>query len=160
MRQCSNLNHPSCSLEWVKLCFGLINFFYTYWNYVRYSEYSQNGRSRGCHEKFRHNIMRDGDSWASFQYPIRGVIVRSVKVSKLRDLYLELSDRTEIWQAPRQHCCRRACQISRQYEHFNTRSRAFETLRDLTIRRLIGYWNLSLLAYWGWNKMPAILQTF
>ena len=78
---------------------------------------------------------------APFQYPIRRLIVRSRKVSKPRDLYLELSDRSEIWQAPRQQCCRGACQISKRHEHFNTRSRAFETLRDLTIRRLIGYRN-------------------
>ena len=32
-----------------------------------------------------------------------------------------------------------------RYEHFNTRSRAFKTSRDLTIRRLIGYWNGALL---------------
>ena len=62
-----------------------------------------------------------------------------------RDLYLESSDRYEIWQAPRQHCCRGACQILKWYQHFNTQSRAFETLRDLTIRRLIVYWNGSLL---------------
>ena len=58
-----------------------------------------------------------------------------------RDLYLEFSDRCEIWQALRQHCCRRACQISQRYDNLNCRSRGFETSRDLTIRRLIGYWN-------------------
>ena len=36
---------------------------------------------------------------------------------------------------------RGASQISKRYEHFHTRSRAYETLRDLTIRRLIVYWN-------------------
>ena len=49
---------------------------------------------------------------APFQYPIRRLIVRSRKVSKPRDFYLELSDRSEIWQAPRQQCCRGACQKS------------------------------------------------
>ena len=44
-------------------------------------------------------------SWAPFQYPIRRLAVRSRKVSKPRDLYLELSDRSEIWQAPRQQGC-------------------------------------------------------
>ena len=36
-----------------------------------------------------------------FWYQIRRPIVRSHKVSTSRDLYLELSDRSEIWQAPR-----------------------------------------------------------
>ena len=35
--------------------------------------------------------------WPPFQYPIRRLTVRSRKVSKPRDLYLELSDRSEIW---------------------------------------------------------------
>ena len=39
--------------------------------------------------------------------------VRSREVSKPWDLYVELSDRSEIWQPPRQHCCRCACQISK-----------------------------------------------
>ena len=53
---------------------------------------------------------------AQFQYPIRRLIIRSRKVSKLRDLYLELSGRSD----------RSASSIFR---------------RNLTIRRLIGYWN-------------------
>ena len=77
---------------------------------------------------------------ALFQYQIRRLILRSRNISKPWDLYSELSDHSEIIQAPQQHCCRRACQISKRYEHFNTRSRAFETLRDLTIRHLMGYW--------------------
>ena len=82
--------------------------------------------------------------WTLFQYSIRRLIVRSRKVSKPRDLYLELSDRSEIWQAPRQHCCRCACQISKRCDNLNYQSRGFETSRDLTIRRLIGYWNGAL----------------
>ena len=46
-----------------------------------------------------------GMIWAMFQYPIIRLIVRSREVSKQRDWYLDLSDRYEIWQAPRQHCC-------------------------------------------------------
>ena len=34
--------------------------------------------------------------WAPCQYPIRRLFVRSREVSKPRDLYLELSDRSEI----------------------------------------------------------------
>ena len=79
-----------------------------------------------------------------FQYLIRRFIVRSRKASKPRDLYLESSDRSEIWQAPRQQCCRSANQISKRCDNLNHRSRGFEILRDLTIRRLIGYWNGAL----------------
>ena len=68
-----------------------------------------------------------------FQYPIRRLVIKSREISKPRDLYLELSDRSEISQALRQHCRRCACQISKRYKHFDKRSRAFESLRDLTI---------------------------
>ena len=68
--------------------------------------------------------------WAPSQYPKRRLFVRSRKVSKPRDLYLELSDRFEIWQARRQHCCRCACQISKRYGNLKYQSRGFETLRD------------------------------
>ena len=45
-------NHPSCSLQWVKLCFGWVKFLQLYWKCMCYlSEYSQNGFSNGCHEK-------------------------------------------------------------------------------------------------------------
>ena len=40
--------------------------------------------------------------WAQFQFPIRCLIVRSRKDSNPRDLNLELSDRSDIWQAHRQ----------------------------------------------------------
>ena len=80
-----------------------------------------------------------------FQYPIRRLTVRSHKVSKARDLYLELYDRSEIWQARRQRCCRRACQIAKRCDNLAYRSRGIDTSRDLTIRRLIGYWNGALV---------------
>ena len=83
-------------------------------------------------------------SWASSQYPKRRLFVRSCKVLKPQDLYLELSDRSEIWQALRQQCCRCACQIS-QYDNLKYQSRDFETLRDLTKRRLFGYWDGALV---------------
>ena len=78
---------------------------------------------------------------ATSQYPKRRLSVRSRKISKPRDLYLELSDRSEIWQALRQQCCRCACQISKRYDNLKYQSRGFETLRDLTERRLFGYWD-------------------
>ena len=79
------------------------------------------------------------NSWAPSQYLKRRLSVRSRKVSKPRNLYLELSDRSAIWQALRQQCCRCACQISKRYDNLKYQSRGFETLRDLTIRRLIAY---------------------
>ena len=78
------------------------------------------------------------------QYPKRRLSVRSRKVSKPRDLYLELSDRSAIWQALRQQCCRCACQILKRYDNLKYQSRGFETLRDLTKRRLFGYWDGAL----------------
>ena len=110
---------------------------------------------------------KDGDDWCSFQCrghalgmesqeflicclilallwllnPKIRLSVRSRKVSKPRDLYLELSDRYEIWQALRQQCCRCACQISKRYDNLKYQSRGFEPSRDLTKRRLFGYWD-------------------
>ena len=78
---------------------------------------------------------------APSQYPKIRLFVRSRQVSKPRDLYLELSDRSEIWQALRQQCCRCACQISKRYDNLRYQSRGFETLRDLTKRRIFGYWD-------------------
>ena len=78
---------------------------------------------------------------APSQYLKRRLSVRSRKVSKPQDLYLELSDRFEIWQALRQQCCWCACHISKRYDNFKYQSRGFETLRDLTERRLFGYWD-------------------
>ena len=52
---------------------------------------------------------------------------RSREVSKPRDSCLDFSNRSEIWQAPRQQCCRDACQISERCDHYNIQSRGFET---------------------------------
>ena len=96
------------------------------------------------------------------QYPKRRLSVRSRKISKPRDLYLELSDRSEIWQALRQQCCRCACQISKRYDNWKYQSHGFETLRDLTKRRLFGYWDGALylmevpLYFTPWNLMNPI----
>ena len=76
---------------------------------------------------------------APIQYRIRRLIVTSRKVSLPRDCMLECIDCFEIWQADRQHCCRYACQNSKQLMHSNMQSRGYETLRDLTVRRLILY---------------------
>ena len=89
-------------------------------------------------------VLKHEATRAPSQYPKRRLFVRSRKVSKPRDLYLELSDRSEIWQALRQHCCRCACQISKRYDNSKYQSRGFETSRDLTIRRHFGYWDGAL----------------
>ena len=86
-------------------------------------------------------IRHDVSSWVPSQYPQRRLFVRSRKVSKPRDWYFKLSYRFEIWQAHRQHCCRSACQISERSDNSKYTSRGFETLLDLTKRRLFGYWD-------------------
>ena len=92
--------------------------------------------------------------WAPSQYPKRRLIVRSREVSKPRDLYLELSDRWEIWQALRQQCCRCACQISKRYDNLKCQIRGCETLRDLTKRRLFWYWDGVLVPISLWPAHP------
>ena len=84
-------------------------------------------------------------AWAPFQHPTIRLTVRSHEVSDLRDVYLEFPDRSEIWQAPRQHCGRSVCQISMRCDNLNYQYRSFETSRDLPTRRLNGYWNRVLV---------------
>ena len=48
----------------------------------------------------------------------------------------KLFNRSEIWQAPRQHRCRDACQISKRHDPDNTQPRGFETSRDFVVRHL------------------------
>ena len=83
-------------------------------------------------------------SWTPSQYPKRRLFVRSRKFSKPRDWYFKLPYRFAIWQAHRQHCCRSTCQISERSDNFKYKSRSFQTLRDLTERRLFGYWDGAL----------------
>ena len=47
-----------------------------------------------------------------------------------------------LWnsKAPRQQCCRGACQISEWYNHCKTRSRRFDILRDQAVRPLVTLW--------------------
>ena len=80
-----------------------------------------------------------------------------------QQLYLELSDRSEIWHALRQYCCRCACQISKRSDNLKYQSRGFETSRDLTIIRLFGYWDGALAAghiSWAstWWQCPRCLR--
>ena len=60
----------------------------------------------------------------------------SREVSKPRDSGSNFSNCSEIWQVPRQRCCRGACQISERYDHCIIQSRGFETSRELAVRRL------------------------
>ena len=96
-----------------------------------------------------HSICRWFETpWAPSQYPKRRLFVRSREVSKPRDWYFKLSHRFEIWQAHRQQCCRSACQISERSDNSKYKSRGFETSRDLTKRRLFGYWDGALILMW------------
>ena len=85
-------------------------------NYDCWSRWSP--RKRESHQR----------NWTLSQYPKIRLSVRSRKVSKPRDLYLELSDRYEIWQAFRQQYCQCACQIAKRYDNLKYRS----WLRDFT----------------------------
>ena len=96
---------------------------------------------------FREAAMERQRSRAPSQYPKRRLIVRSREVSKPRDWYFKLSYRFEIWQAHRQQSCRSACQISERSDNSKYKSRDFETLRDLTKRRLFGYWDRALVLF-------------
>ena len=100
------------------------------------------------------HCMLDQGKHAPSQYPKRRLSVRSRKALKPRDLYLELSDRSDIWQALRQHCCRCACQILKRYDNLKYQSRGFEISRDLTKRRLSGYWDGALLYFSSWGQHP------
>ena len=95
--------------------------------------------------------------WAPSQYPKRSLLVRSRKVSKPRDWYFKLSYRFEIWQAHRQHCCRSACQISKRSDNSKYKSRGFETWRDLTERRLFGYWDGALVVSSPYNELISTI---
>ena len=92
---------------------------------------------------------RCSESWVAFQYPIRRLIVTSHKASKLRDLHLELCDRSENRQ-----CFRSACQISKQYDDLNyhSRIRGFMRSYDKTSYRILkrapGPWfNIKMSSY-------------
>ena len=74
--------------------------------------------------------------WSSIHQTGGRLTARSREVWKPRDSGLNFSNRHGIWQAHRQHCCRDVCQISKRYDHYNAKSRRFETSQDLTVRRL------------------------
>ena len=62
-----------------------------------------------------------------------------LKKSNQRDCVLKCSYHLGIGQAASGQCCRDACQITERLDNFKHRARAFETLRDITIGRLVWY---------------------
>ena len=78
-------------------------------------------------------------SLALFQYPIKRLIGRFREVLKQWYLYLELSNRSEIWQTPWWRCCWGAYQLLKQCNNWKYQSGVIETSRDLTMRHLVGY---------------------
>ena len=91
------------------------------------------------------SVHQVGNS-ASVHQAIRRLTAKSHEIWKAQDLMLELSCR--VWQVSRQHCWRGACQISEPLAKSKPESRGFETLRDLTVRRLTVQWIEALNLIW------------
>ena len=72
----------------------------------------------------------------------------SREVSKPRDWYLKLLCRFGIWQVHQLQYHGSARPIWKRSANSKIKSRGFESLRDFTIRRLIGYWNRALGLFW------------
>ena len=88
----------------------------------------------GAGKPFTHLLVfRTSIHWAD----LYSLTARSREVSKPRDSGLYVSNRFEIWQAPRQQFCRVASQISKRHDHYNMQSRGFETSLGLALGRLI-----------------------
>ena len=116
-----------------------------------------------------YQVLSQRTTLAPSQYPKRRLFVRSRQVSKPRDLYLELSDRSEIWQALRQQCCRCACQISKRYDNLKYQSRGFETYEKTSFRILrrgpgheltpLSVWNMYGMSNWHLFSIPRYQWT-
>ena len=92
-----------------------------------------------CHVYVANNFRKQqwSPQWIAMSSASLGLYSLSGKTSYRKISWsLEAANRSEIWQVPRQRCCRGACQISERYDHCNIQSRGFETSRDLTVRRL------------------------
>ena len=76
----------------------------------------------------------------SLHHGVRCLTLRYDNISKLRDMGLELFNCPEIWQTFRQYCCRDVCQISKQYDHYNSQYCSFEDSQDLGERHPTAYW--------------------
>ena len=79
-------------------------------------------------------MSREQPGRVLFQYPIRCLIIRSREISKLWDWQFKLSHRFEF----DRHV---ACLILERSDNSKYNSRSSETKGDLTIKRLIRYWN-------------------
>ena len=75
--------------------------------------------------------------WALIHEADGRLTAGSREVSKPPDL--NFPNRSEIWQASRQRCCRGACQISERYDHYISQSYSIKTSSDLAVRRLTAY---------------------
>ena len=115
--------------KWRSRLMSFLGFFVCLFFVSHFREFSQ------------HSFVSASETRAPSQYPKRCLFVRSREVSNPRDWYFKLSYRFEIWQAHRQQCCRSAFQISERSDNSKYKPRGFETLRDLTKRRLFGYWD-------------------
>ena len=69
-----------------------------------------------CAQSMRDDVTTQPRNQGAIQYRIGRLIIRSDKASTARDLWLEFSNCSEIWQASKQ-CCRDACQISEQLQN-------------------------------------------
>ena len=72
-------------------------------------------------------------TWASIHSADGRLAARSREVSKPRDLNLNFSNRSEIWQPPWKCRCWDACHISERYDHLDTKRCGFDTSRDLAV---------------------------
>ena len=66
---------------------------------------------------------------------IRRFIAKYRKTWKPQNMFLELSNNSDTWQAFWQQYCWGACKKSRRYYNFNHQSCSFESWWDLKIRR-------------------------
>ena len=61
---------------------------------------------------------------------------------------IKLKSETRFFKGLERRRC--ACQISKRYDISKYQSRGFETSRDLTIRRLFGYWDGAAAGHFSW----------
>ena len=83
----------------------------------------------------------------------RRLTARSHEVSERRDSSFDLFNRSEIWQAPWQQCCRDPCQILEQYDHIN-----ISWLGDFT--RSYGKTSFRLMNIGAGELYPSGLETY
>ena len=87
----------------------------------------------GVHNQGLHSL----NGWTSYHK-----ILQSLEAARFSS---DFSNRSEIWKAHRQHCCRDTCKVLEWYDHYNTQSRYFETSRNLAVRRLTAWWIEALI---------------